>query len=237
MFRWLFPILMFATPLPAEPLTIFAAASLAGPLDEVAAERDDVAIAYAGSGAIARQIDQGAPADVVLLANTDWMDWLDGRGLVTEPRLLFSNRIVLVAPAGAGTVELTDEGLDVALGDGRLAIGLVESVPAGIYGKAALEGLGLWDEVSTRLAEAENVRAALALVARGEAPLGLVYATDAAAEPGVSVVADLPEDSHPQILYVGALIAGNDAPGAAEFLDAVASHPAFPDAGFLPVDE
>lgn len=223
--------LLLAPGLRAETLTVFAAASLKGPLDEVAADMADVTVAYGGSGTLARQVAQGAPADVVLLANAEWTDWLAARGFVASPRDLFSNALVLVAPR-PGEVALDERSLRAALGDGRLAIGMTRSVPAGIYGRAALAGLGLWDAVADRLAEVENVRLALALVARGEVPLGLVYATDAAAEPAVSVVARLPRESHPPIRYSGAAVSGH--PRAEAFLDAVAAHPAFAGAGFLP---
>ncbi len=184
--------LLLATPARADELVVFAAASLKTALDAVTtafaeATGTEVAVSYAGSSQLARQILLGAPADVVLSANTDWMDELDTAGRL-EPgsrRALLGNRLVLVAHgAGAAPVELTDPAaLDTRLGAGRLAMALVEAVPAGIYGRAALVELGLWERVAERVAQSDNVRAALALVATGAAPLGLVYASDARAEP------------------------------------------------------
>lgn len=217
----------------AERLTVFAAASLKGPLDEVAEEAGDVVISYGGSGNVARQIAQGAPADVVLLANSRWMQMLVDEGLVQDPVDILSNNVVLVQSAEtAEPLPLTPEAVSAALGEGPLAIGLTESVPAGIYGRAGLETLGLWETVEGKLAETEDVRAALALVARREAPLGLVYATDAVLEPDVEIVAKLPADSHPPIRYTGAIVSDNDR--AQDFLDLVSGHPAFAEAGFLP---
>ena len=197
--------LALAAPMARAEVTVFAAASLMGALDEVAAGWEDrtggeVRLSYAGSSALARQIEAGAPADVFVSANVDWMDELGERGL-TEPgsrRDLLSNRLVLVGPAGAAPLAL-EPGLDLAalLDGGRLAMALVDAVPAGLYGREALRSLGLWGAVEPRVAQAENVRAALALVARGEAPLGVVYASDARAEPRVAVVATFPEGSHP----------------------------------------
>ena len=181
---------------------------------------------YAASSALAKQVEQGAPATIFFPADQDWMDYLDQRDLVArESRTsLLKNRLVLVAPkegGAAGPVELR-QGVDLAglLGaDGRLAVGEVKSVPAGKYAKASLEKLGAWGPVEGRLAQAENVRAALALVSRGEAPLGIVYQTDAAADPGVRVVATFPEDSHPPIIYPVAVTKdGSGSRAAADFL-------------------
>ncbi len=222
-------LLLLAGPRPvaAGEVTVFAAASLADALGEVneafREEGGEVVASFAGSSALARQIEAGAPADVFVSADLDWMDWLQQRGLVdgASRRDLLGNRLVLVASATSGPAIEIRPGLDLAgaLGDGRLAIGETASVPAGRYGRAALEALGVWEGVADRLAEAENVRAALALVARGEAPLGLVYATDAAADPSVEVVATLPEESHPPIVYPVALIAGSGNPDAGAYLD------------------
>lgn len=215
------------SPLPARaqdgtttPLTIFAAASLKTALDaltpglERATDRP-VRIVLAGTPQLARQIEQGAPADLVISADTDWMDWLAARRLIqTETRAdLLGNRLVFVAPrAGTASLSLDAAGLTRALGrDGRLALAEPHTVPAGRYAKAALNRLGLWDTVAARLAPAENVRVALAYVARGEAPLGIVYASDAAAEPAIAVVATLPDDSHPPIRYPVAQVAGRPA--------------------------
>lgn len=213
-------------PAGAAEVRVFAASSLADALDAVAdaftAETGTAVVAsYASSAAVARQIGEGAPADVVISADEAWMDHLAARGLIRpDSRFdLVGNALVLVAPAGAAPVLPIEPGfpLAVALGDGRLAVGEVTSVPAGRYARAALEALGAWEGVRDRLAEAENVRAALLLVARGEAPLGVVYATDAAAEPGVEVVGTFPPDSHPPIVYPAAAVAGAGDP-AASFL-------------------
>ena len=218
---------MLASPAPARsaeraPLTVFAAASLKESMDEAAAKfgqdtGQQVVVSYAASSALARQIEQGAPADVFVSADLDWMDWLQARTLVDAGSRseLLGNRLVLVAPqAGAGKVDLSRPGAIAAtLGKGRLAIAQTASVPAGKYGRAALESLGQWNGLSARLAETESVRAALMLVARGEAPLGIVYASDAKAEPRVRVVATFPDTSHPPIVYPVAAL--RDAPASA----------------------
>lgn len=190
----------------ADPVRIFAAASLQGPLDAIAAEQDaGSTISYGGSGTLARQISFGAPADVVILANETWAHWLVDQGHVGAPaRPLMSNRLVLIAPAGTPPLnDLDTDRLRHALGDGRLAIGQHQSVPAGIYAMAWLTGIGAWDALLPHLAETDNVRAALALVARGEAPLGIVYASDARASDAVSVIWNVPADQHPPIRYLG----------------------------------
>jgi molybdate transport system substrate-binding protein len=183
----------------------------------------DLTVSLAGSSALARQIQQGAPADIFVSANPDWMDRLEAEGLIApETRFdLLGNSLVLIAhgreaaPVGIGP----DLDLAAMLDGGRLAMALVEAVPAGIYGKAALSSLGLWDAVAPSVAQADNVRAALALVAVGEAPLGIVYATDAVAEDGVTVIGVFPPDSHPPIVYPAAAVAGRDGEGARAFLD------------------
>lgn len=211
----------------AEPLVVFAAASLKTALDEIAvrfsrdAARPGPRLSYAGTPALARHIEQGAPADVFISADADWMDYLEARNLIRPgTRLdLLGNSIVLVAPRGAGAVALDNPGeLARTLGQGRLAIADVSAVPAGRYGKAALEKLGLWGVVRDRLAQTENVRAALLFVSRGEAALGLVYGTDAAADPSVRVAASFPPDSHPPIVYPAAAIRASVNPDAAAFL-------------------
>ena len=240
--RWLILSLALLTghTAQARDLTIFAAASLKEPLDQLLLTRPDVVVSYGGSGTLAQQVIAGAPADLVFLAHPDWMQAMEDAGvLVPGSRTdLLGNELVLVAPAGAGEVALTPAALDAALGpDGRLAIGMTASVPAGIYGRAALESLGLWDAVKDRLAEVDNVRAALALTERGEVPLGLVYRTDARVTPGVAVVATFPADSHAPILYQAAAVAGGD-PAAADLLALLAStqgQAAFAAAGFVPL--
>lgn len=213
----------------ARPLVIFAAASLKNALDGAAqawsqsAGKPAPKISYAASNTLAKQIEQGAPADVFFSADTDWMGYLEDKKLIKAGSRvdLLSNRIVLIAPkASSGAVAL-QPGLDLtpALGkDGRIAMGNVDAVPAGKYGKAALEHLGAWAGIKARLAQAESVRAALALVARGEAPLGIVYATDARAEPAVRIVATFPVESHPPIVYPLAILRESAHPDAAGFL-------------------
>lgn len=211
----------------AGDVTVFAAASLGTALAGIeagfeATSGHAVTVSLAGSSALARQIQQGAPADIFISANSDWMDLLEAEGLL-EPGTrsdLLTNRLVLIAHgAGAAPVEI-GAGLELPamLGDGRLAMALVDAVPAGIYGKAALENLGLWDGIRGQVAQVDNVRAALALVALGEAPLGIVYATDAVAEPRVSVIGTFPAESHPPIVYPVADLTSRDTPAEAAFL-------------------
>ena len=208
-------------------LTVFAAASLKEALDDAAAAYRKqtgvpVRVSYAASSALARQIEQGAPADVFFSADLEWMDYLQQRNRldVATRRSLLGNRLVLIAPrASKARVDLKRPAtLLAALGDGRLAVGQTRTVPAGKYAKASLESLSLWNGVRPRLAESESVRAALMLVARGETPLGIVYASDAKAEPGVRVVATFPEDSHPPIVYPVAALRGARAAQAARFV-------------------
>ncbi|MGR3762339.1 molybdate ABC transporter substrate-binding protein (plasmid) [Roseobacteraceae bacterium NS-SX3] len=211
----------------AGSVTVFAAASLKSALDSIAAGFEqqtghEVTLAFAGSSALARQIEHGAPADVFIPANPQWMDHLEAAGRIDpESRfVLAGNRLVLIAHgAGAAPVELSPE-LDLAaMLDGRpLAMALVDAVPAGIYGKAALSSLGLWQAVAGQVAQASNVRAALALVTAGEAPLGIVYATDAAAGTGVSVIATFPPATHPPITYPAAAVAPGANPQTTQFL-------------------
>lgn len=207
----------------ADTVTVFAAASLKTALDEIAARYgeetgDALRVSYAGSSKLARQIQQGAPAQIFVSANAAWMDVLEDEGLLAAATRadLLVNRIVLVAGPGApeGLSLTLTPGADLAgaLGGGRLAMALVEAVPAGIYGKAALQSLDLWDTVAPHVAQVDNVRAALRLVATGEAPLGIVYATDAVAEPKVRVLDLFPEDSHPPIRYPAAILAEGDGP-------------------------
>ena len=218
----------------AEEVSVFAAASLTGALDAVAAAwaagtGHRAVISYGGSSALARQIQQGAPADIFISASAEWMEALEASGDVQPDtrREVLGNRLVLIAHGDAAPVTL-DESLDLAgmLGEGRLAMALVDAVPAGVYGRAALTSLGLWDGVAPQVAQADNVRAALAFVAQGEAPLGIVYATDAAAEPAVSVIGTFPGTSHPPITYPAAITAEATSPVAAEFLDYLGSEPA-----------
>ena len=190
-----------------EVVTVFAAASLKNALDAIADTYDgQVVLSYGGSAIMARQIALGAPADVVVLANVKWMDWLTDDGAVDPAQTieLLRNSLVVIAPEGALPLAKTGQDLPARLGDGRLAIGQTTGVPAGIYGRQWLETAGLWPQLENRLAEVENVRVALALVARGETPLGVTYATDALAEPRVQVVYEVPRDLHAEILYPAA---------------------------------
>ena len=236
----------WAAAAPAGSVTVFAAASLKTALDEIAARYHEetgnsMRVSYAGSSKLARQLQQGAPAQVFVLANSTWMDVLERDGLLADGTRadLLVNRIVLVAGPGAeADLSLSispDLDLVGALGDGRLAMALVDAVPAGIYGKAALTTLGLWDAVAPRVAQADNVRAALRLVASGEAPLGIVYATDAMAEPRVRVLDSFPADSHPPIRYPAAVLAEADSPEARTartYLDSPAARAIFLRNGF-----
>ncbi|WP_378944143.1 molybdate ABC transporter substrate-binding protein [Paracoccus sp. R86501] len=219
--------LAFAAPLHAEQITVFAAASLKTALDRIADEwnataQDQVVVSYAGSSALAKQIQQGAPADIFISAAVDWMDLLQDQDLIApDSRIdLLGNDLVLIGGQGDQPVDL-GPGFDLPglLGQGKLAMALVDSVPAGVYGKQALSSLGLWEGVSGNVAQADNVRAALALVASQEAPLGVVYATDAAAEPEVAVIGHFPDDSHDPITYPAALVADSRHPQAQGFLD------------------
>lgn len=224
-------LLGLAAPAPAAAqsgsVLVFAAASLKEALDGIAAQwrketGKTAVISYAASPALARQIEQGAPAQIFMSADLDWMDYLAGKNLIkpeTRSNLL-GNRIVLIAPKSSSAAVSIERGFPLAslLGDGRLAMADVRAVPAGKYGKAALESLGVWNSVAGRVVQAENVRVALILVARGEAPLGIVYRTDAAVDPNVKVIGTFPEESHPPILYPIALTAGAAHPDAAAFL-------------------
>jgi molybdate transport system substrate-binding protein len=225
-------------------LLVFAAASMKNALDEVAAQWQretgkKVAISYAASNALIRQIEQGAPADIFVSADLDWMDYGQQKGLIkpdTRASLL-GNRLVLIAPKDSAVSPDLRSGLDLAplLRGGRLAMANVDAVPAGKYGKAALEKLGAWHSVKDRIAQAESVRAALLFVARGEAPLGIVYQTDAVADPSVRVVGVFPEDSHPPIVYPVALTKDSvnaDARAFLSYLRSPAARAAFERQGF-----
>ncbi|MBM9593787.1 molybdate ABC transporter substrate-binding protein [Roseitranquillus sediminis] len=240
---------LLAAPLAAAEVVVFAAASLKNALDEIAASWSDATghattISYAGSSTLANQIAHGAPADIFISASTDWMDALEAGGHIREEtrRDLLGNRLVLIAhDATDGAVDLGPD-LDLAglLGDRRLAMAMVDSVPAGIYGKAALVTLGVWESVAPRVAQTDNVRAALALVSLGEAPYGIVYATDAAAADGVAVVATFPPEAHPPIVYPAAVTSGSEAAAAVSFLDFLSSdaaRAAFERQGFMAIGE
>jgi molybdate transport system substrate-binding protein len=207
---------------------VFAAASLKNALDDAIATYAQatgakVTASYAASSALAKQIEQGAPAQLFISADLAWMDYLAERQLIDESTRvsLLGNSLVLVTAKDSSVGEVAiGQGVDLAalLGDSRLAIGEASSVPAGKYAKAALEKLGGWSGVENKLAQAENVRAALALVARGEAPLGIIYKTDAASDPTVRIVGTFPADSHPPIIYPAAVTKTGEGSGAADFL-------------------
>jgi molybdate transport system substrate-binding protein len=216
----------------AADITVFAASSLKEALDEQvsawsAREGHRVRVSYAGSNALARQIESGAPAHLFISADEEWMDYLVRKNLVVTAsrRDVVGNDLVLIAPGtAAGPVTITPGfPLAAALAGGRLAVANPAAVPAGKYAKAALTKLGVWTSIEGKLARAENVRAALAFVARAEAPLGIVYRTDALAEPKVSIVGTFPADSHPAIVYPAALVAGQDTAAARALLDALVS--------------
>jgi molybdate transport system substrate-binding protein len=220
-------ILLAALPAFAQPrdLTVFAAASLKNALDEAAAKwtagtAKKVRLSYAASSALARQIEAGAPADVFMSADLDWMDYLAGRNLLRPATRadLFGNRLVLIANRNLADSFRIAPGALLPLGDSRLALANVEAVPAGKYAKAALQKLGLWESVAGRLAQAENVRAALLMVARGEARLGIVYRTDAAADDKVRILDAFPDGSHPPIVYPIAVTATSTNPDAEAFV-------------------
>jgi len=222
-------ILLIAAPAAraADHVTVFAAASLKTALDQVSAAwtaetQNKAVISYAASSALAKQIEQGAPADIFFSADLDWMEYLGQNNLIEKDSVtrLLGNDIVLIAPAESTAKAEIVTGFDLTglLGDGRLAMGDVKSVPAGRYGKAALESLGVWTSVEARLAQAENVRAALKLVATGEAPLGIVYLTDARADPTVKIVGVFPSSSHPPIIYPVARTAAARSDAATAFL-------------------
>ena len=240
-------VLMLGTPLASaqdRSITVFAAASMKNALDDANAAFTKqtgikVVASYAASSALVRQLESGAPADVLVSADVPWMDHAEKNKLVkSDTRVdLLGNRLVLIAPADSklGEVRIA-KGLDLLklLGDGRLVTGDVNAVPVGRYARTALENLGLWSAVERRMAMAENVRAALLLVARGEAPLGIVYETDAKVEPKVKVVGTFPDGSHPPVTYPVAATAQAKAEATAylRFLQSQAAKAIFERYGF-----
>jgi molybdate transport system substrate-binding protein len=209
----------------ADGLTVFAAASLKNAMDEVAsAWRADggqpVSASYASSSTLAKQIEQGAPADVFVSADEQWMDYLAARKLVDAPRDLLTNRLVVIAAKANPLTIDVKPGVDLLgpLGGGRLAVGDPSNVPAGIYAKEALQKLGVWNAIEPHLAPAADVRAALVLVSRGEAPLGIVYETDALVDPGVRIAGVFPDDSHAPIRYPVAVIQASRNADASRFV-------------------
>lgn len=218
-------------PAPAGPI-VLAPSSLQEALGEVsdswaAQGHARPVLSFAGSPTIARQISGGAPADIVLLADEQWMDQLEGENLLVPRtrRALLGNRLVLIAPADQPreVVSPNLNNLPALLGADRMAMADPDSVPAGRYGKMALQALGLWDQLSTRIAPTENVRAALSLVERGEAPFGLVYASDMAASGKVVLAAEIPDGAQPPIRYPVAMLASSAHPEARGFLTYLAS--------------
>lgn len=223
---------------------VFAAASLKNALDDVnaqfqAATGKHANISYAASSTLAKQIESGAPADIFISADLDWMDYAATHKLIKADtrKNILGNELVLVAPKDSTAEVKINAGFPLAklLAGGKLAMADTTAVPAGKYGKAALEKLGIWSSVESQIAQAENVRAALALVARKEAPFGIVYQTDAAAEPNVKVVGIFPEDTHPPIIYPIALTATSsnaDAAGFLAYIELEKAQPLFEKQGF-----
>jgi len=219
-------VLCLALPAHAQDALVFAAASLREALDEATASfalgrAGRVEVSYAASSVLARQITRGAPADVFISADTDWADYVEksGAAVAGTRRNIASNELVLIAPAKSTVKLRLASGVDLApaLGNGRLALADPDTVPAGKYGKASLKALGAWAGVEKRIASAENVRAALALVARGEAPLGIVYRTDALAEKGVRIVDTFLPSTHPPIVYPMVVLKRSSTPVATAF--------------------
>jgi molybdate transport system substrate-binding protein len=233
----------------AEEVVVFAAASMKTALDAFAADWSaetghTVTISYAGSNQLAQQIIQGAPADIFISAAVNWMDEVEKAGLVMDGTRedILGNTLVLVAHGkDAAPVEIR-AGFDLVgmLGDEKLAMALVDSVPAGQYGKAALTTLGVWEAVAPSVAQSDNVRAALALVSTGEAPYGIVYATDSAADDNVTIVGTFPADSYPPIVYPAALLTGAVDDADLAFYEALtssdAARAAFEAQGFAVLD-
>ena len=253
MFARLFGLLAFLVALCGAPqpliaqeqITVFAAASLKNALDDVNAAFTKatgikVVASYEASSALAKQIEQAAPADVFISADLRWMDYVAERKLInpdTRANLL-GNKLVLIAPADSKLGNVTiSQGFDIAklAGDGRIAVADVKAVPAGLYAKAALEKLGAWAAAEPKLAQAGNVRATLAFVARGETPVGIVYETDAKVEPKVKTIGTFPDDSYPPVTYPVAATADTKNPGVGQyfsFLRAPAAKAIFEKYGF-----
>ena len=238
--RWIacvFICVLAGQPSLAANVLVFGAASLKEALDEQsrrfeAATGHKVVVSYGASNMLAKQIESGAPADVFISADIDWLDHVQKQGLVKPASRvdLLRNTLVLIAPAsGAPALRIAPGfGLAAALGTGKLAMANPNSVPAGKYGRSALEQLGVWTSVEKQVARAENVRAALLLVSRGEAPFGIVYATDAYADKGVRIVDTFPPASHPPIVYPVAVTASSQSPAAEPLIDYLRSAQARP---------
>jgi molybdate transport system substrate-binding protein len=241
-FKQVLPLVLIAThwvvaspAVMAADATAFAAASLKEAMDEQAKTfqantGNRVIVSYGASNTLAKQIEAGAPADVFISADLDWMDYLDQRRLLAANTRfdLLRNTLVLIAPASSASMLKIGPNfaLAAALGSEKLAMANPDSVPAGKYGKSALEQLRVWASVEKQVARAENVRAALALVSRGEAPFGIVYRTDALADKGVRIVDTFPADSHPPIIYAAAIMATSKSAAARPLLEYLRSAPA-----------
>jgi molybdate transport system substrate-binding protein len=231
-------VFMLALPARAQPVTVFAAASLRDAVAEIALSYPDkVTTSFAGSGTLARQIAAGAPVEVVILAHPDWADWMEGRGLILEGtrRDVAGGTLVVVGAPDAHPFTDTPDSKEFfeVLRGGRLAMGQRDGVPAGSYARQWLQSTGLWGPLLPYIAETDNVRAALALVAQGAAPLGIVYASDAAAEPRVRVLYTVPATAHAPIRYPAAAVTE----AGRAFLDHLASDNAaaiFAKHGFAP---
>jgi molybdate transport system substrate-binding protein len=245
---WAWTAQVQSVPAQGKHVVIFAAASLKNALDDIAgqwqhATGKKAVISYAASNTLIKQIEQGAPADVFISADLDWMDYGQQKNLIKPDSrfTLLGNRLVLIAPKDSSVSANIQPGFDLAalLKGGRLAVGNVEAVPAGKYGKAALEKLGVWNSVKDKIAQAESVRAALLFVSRGEAPLGIVYQTDAAADKGVKVIGTFPANTHSPIIYPIAAVAASTNPGGASYIAYVKSPAAgavFKKQGFTPLE-
>ncbi|MDI1285888.1 MAG: molybdate ABC transporter substrate-binding protein [Reyranella sp.] len=228
----------------SKDVVILAAASLKNALDDASAAWTKqtgkaTKISYAASSALAKQIEAGIPADLFISADVPWVNYVAERKLIKPASRsdFLGNEIVLIAGKDSKVDLKIDKGfpLRAALGDGRLAMANIDAVPAGKYGKASLEALGVWPSVADRVAQAENVRMAMTLVSRGEAPLGIVYRTDAAADPNVKIVGAFPASSHPRIIYPMALLATSTNPDAeafVAFLKSPVAKPFFEKQGF-----
>jgi len=245
LFRAAIAAFLFAVaPAAAQAQMVFAAASLGDALKQAgdafhAKGGPAPTFSFAASSALARQIEASGGADMFVSADRDWMDYLDNKGLIAHAtrKDLLGNHLVLIAPAASGVRVTIAPHFDLlgALAGGRLAIADPDTVPAGKYARSALTALGVWSSVVDRLVQAENVRVALAYVARGEAPLGIVYATDAMAEPKVKVLGRFPDDTHPPIVYPIALTkdARPDAKAFLDFLEGPDAAAIFAKAGFI----
>ena len=225
---WALVLVLLAAPGRSEPVTVFAAASLSGALSEFwpADRHPDISLSFAASSVLARQIEAGAPADIYLSASTEWMDYLQTRGYVDSASRvdLIGNRLVVIAPRGEGFSLALESRTDIGSAfSGRLALGDPDHVPAGIYARQALEALGWWPILHTRLAPAGDVRGAVAWVERGECAAGIVYATDVLSSPGIELVAMFPDSLHAAIRYPAALISGHATADSRQRLDTLGS--------------